>query len=235
MQNKQLKQLTIVEQVEQVMNMDNLKQEVQLNKPFKLGLLFKVSIKDLLKYGKDVSISNDFSLSYHNAVMKLREQLKESLIEASEFTFTSVTDRELWISWYSIESGVIRDYNVFMNEVLEFAKRLDALNIQGLELRDEGIILCQSNRTEVVEFHVLDSSNYKKELEPLMMNYRHLDEILPNGYCLKHSLDGEEPLKMKMGERLLYDLKLLYELSGNKDVLKEYELMRQSLEEENLI
>ena len=37
--------------------MDNLKQEIQLNKPFKLGLLFKVSIKDLLKYGKDVSIT----------------------------------------------------------------------------------------------------------------------------------------------------------------------------------
>ena len=45
-ENKELKQLTIVEQVEQVMNMDNLKQEIQLNKPFKLGLLFKVSIKD---------------------------------------------------------------------------------------------------------------------------------------------------------------------------------------------
>ena len=152
--------------------------------------------------------------------MKLREQLKESLIEASEFTFTSVTDRELWISWYSIESGVIRDYNVFMNEVLEFAKRLDALNIQGLELRDEGIILCQSNRTEVVEFHVLDSSNYQKELEPLMMNYRHLDEILPNGYCLKHSLDGEEPLKMKMGERLLYDLSCFTSCRGIKMYLK---------------
>ena len=30
MQNKELKQLTIVEQVEQVMNMDNLKQEMRI-------------------------------------------------------------------------------------------------------------------------------------------------------------------------------------------------------------
>ena len=105
---------TVKEQILSVMNMDNLKQEVQLNQPFELDLLLKVSIDDLLNYGADVTVPGDFSLSYHQAVMKLREQLKENVMEASEFVFTSVSNRELWISWYSTESGVILDYDLFM-------------------------------------------------------------------------------------------------------------------------
>lgn len=227
MQNKELKQLTIVEQVEQVMNMDNLKQEVQLNKPFKLGLLFKVSIKDLLEYGKDVSVPNDFSLSYHNAVMKLREQLEEYVMDASEYDFVSVSNRELQISWYANKPGITSSYEGLMNGLLAFAKRLDCLNIQGLVLRDEGVIFFDSDESDVSEFNVLDPNNYQRELDPVMMNYRHLYESIGRGCCLRHSLDGKAPIKMTRREVALYEFKLLYEATGDEEVLQEYKLMKQ--------
>ena len=207
MQNKELKQLTIVEQVEQVMNMDNLKQEMRLNDSFELDFRFEISITDLLKYGADVAVQGDFSLSYHNSVMKLRNQLEKYVIPASRYDFFN---QKLYIYWNGIKQFIMTDYQLFIDEVLDFAQRLDSLNIQGLTLSKEGVVFSLPNQDKSIEFRALQTDDFEKDLDEPYMDYNHLYQMCEE-YILKHSLDGTEPIKMTYSERREYQLKLFYE------------------------
>lgn len=208
MENKRY--VTVKEQILNIMNTERLKQEVQLNEPFKLDVSLKISIEDLLEYGADVAVPGDFSLSYHNSVMKLKDQINRHVVPASQYSFQSLKNRELQINWFGKTAFIITDYQSCLDEFLRFSHCLDDLKIPGITLNMEGTAFLVSHEEDFMEFRMLNSNDYEQEVPEINRDYNHLYENFRD-YVLKHSLDGKEPIKMTLEERWDYEMELTTE------------------------